>query len=92
MPPIQGILLESDRVTITTHRGTFVLSRADIPAPILNQPVATIEAHVNGLLATYGSPFGLKCLIHVYQVTPTLEWTAWCGDTSAPDPTEPWWP
>lgn len=88
MPSLQSILLQPDSVTVVTKRGTRTLTRADIPANVINKPLATIEAFANTWLTNNLPDF--QAVVHIAAVNPQLDWlvlTADPGMTIQPN----WW-
>ena len=80
MPPVRSVTIAPDSVTIVTNKGTRTFTRANIPAAVLLQPIATIEANVNAALAASPALQGMQVVVHIFQVNPTLRWTFACAD------------
>ncbi len=75
MPSIQSIDIGPDTITLVTEKGTKTLTRADIPANVLNKPIATVETFANTWLAT-NEP-DLLMAIHIFALNPVLIWTSY---------------
>lgn len=88
MPTIRLMDSPADSVTITTHKGTRTLTRADIPANVINKPIATIEGFVRQWLATNIPECQMD--VHITSVTPTLLWTFVAADPNITIPPN-WW-
>lgn len=87
MPPVRSITAIADGfVIVTTNQGTKTLTRDMIPANVLSQPVATVEAWVNAWLAQ--NITGMVALVHITQLTPTLIAQVICANSQPP---ANWW-
>ena len=94
MPPVRRVVCDPDSLTIETslaNVGTITLTRAMIPAAILNQPMQNIETWINTRLSTFlsaGGSQGMYAQIHIFTVVPQLLFTAITSDVPIPPN---WW-
>lgn len=87
MPAIKSVRKIADGFEIvTTAQGIKTLTRDMIPANVLSQPVATVEAWVNAWLAS--NLTGMIALVHIEQLSPTLIVDVICSNTQ---PSANWW-
>ena len=92
MPPVRSVVCSPDDVVIeTAGLGTIHITRAMIPANVINKPVATIEAWFQTRLDTTLIVSGIQqffAAVHIFQVNPTLIFTVTCSN----DPISgTWW-
>lgn len=87
MPLVRSISATADGfVIVTSNQGTKTFTRALIPANVLSQPVATVEAWVNTWLSQ--NTTGMVALVHITQLTPTLIAQVICANSQPPSN---WW-